>query len=280
MEQWLSKQPAYTLHRDIKVHFPRRKVVVRGNHIQYQADLIDYQKLWHQNNGTRYLLTVIDCFSRLATAIPLKRKFAAGMPPALDQAFKKLGGAPLKLQTDDGGEFWNHQVLHFLKKHNVHLFSTKSGLKASIVERFNRTLKEIIRKYLTANKTQRYLPALDDILEGYNSRKHSGLKYKYAPNEVNDKNVGKVFEIQFRDYLNATVKARKFKIGDVVRLASYRAQFYKKTSRHNFSPELYIITDCLNTNPPSYRIKEKDTSEAVEGTFYEAQLQIVGSDNE
>ena len=87
VRDWLSKQRAYTLHREIKVHFPRRKVIVSGKGIQYQADLLDITNVKRFNDGNTFLLTVIYCFSRFATAVPLKSKSGIVVLKGLQQAF-------------------------------------------------------------------------------------------------------------------------------------------------------------------------------------------------
>ncbi len=92
-----------------------------------------------ENDGYNYLLTVIDCFSKYALAIPIRNKTAEEIIKSFDYIFKER--KPLKLQTDKGKEFINKKFQSFSKEHNVEWFSTDSELKASIVERFNRTLK-------------------------------------------------------------------------------------------------------------------------------------------
>ena len=277
VKTWLSKQPAYTLHRDLRLRFPRRKVIVNGMRIQYQADLMDCSDIRKENDSNRYLLTVIDCFSRLATAIPLKSKHATVVAPALKRAFKNLGGTPLKLQTDDGSEFKAHFTQDFLKKElgMKNWFHTHQNVKAQIVERFNRTLRGKLQKYFAAAKTLRYIEVLPKLLEGYNNTIHSSLK-KYSPAQVNAKNQDKVFELQYRKYLDEKKKRRKFNINDVVRVSAYRATFFKKGTQNNFSAHLFVVTGFDDkTNPPTYRLKSWEDSEAIEGMFYESELQKV-----
>ena len=275
VREWLHKQPSYTLHRDLRLKFPRRKVIVNGMRIQYQADLMDFSQIKRENDSNRYLLTVIDCFSRLATAIPLKTKLASVVAPALKQAFKNLGGTPLKLQTDDGSEFIAHFTQNYLKKElgMLNWFHSFQNVKAQIVERFNRTLRGKLQKYFAANKTLRYIEVLPKILKSYNNTIHSTLK-EYSLSQVNAKNQDKVFEIQYRKYLDEKKKKRKFNIGDIVRVSAYRPTFFKKGTQNNFSAHLFVVTDVDDrTNPPTYRLKSWEDSEAIEGMFYESELQ-------
>ena len=158
---WLETQKSYTLHRRLKTKFKRRKVLTRGVQYQYQADLVDYAKLKRDNSGYTFILSVIDCFSRLAFA------------------FDNMGD-PKKLHTDQGKEFYNRHVKELLQERGVHHFSTFQDVKAQIVERFNRTLREAILQYMTDCQSLRYVEALPDFLYGYNSRPHCAI-HPYSP---------------------------------------------------------------------------------------------------
>ena len=82
VERWLSKQDAYTLHKPVRRRFKRRCVVVGGPNQQWQADLVDVSRLKKTNDGTTFLLTVIDVFSKRAWCIPLKNKSAVSLVAA------------------------------------------------------------------------------------------------------------------------------------------------------------------------------------------------------
>ena len=140
VERWLSEQDTYTLHKPVRRRFKRRCVVVGGPNQQWQADLVDMSRLKKVNDGTTFILTVIDVFSKLAWCVPLKNKSAASLVAAFTQLLSN--GAPNTLQTDKGTEFLNRSLQKLLKEHGVHHFATHNEeTKASIVERFNRTLK-------------------------------------------------------------------------------------------------------------------------------------------
>ena len=155
--EWLSEQDAYTLHKPARRHFKRRRVIVSGLRQQWQADLVDLSNLKKDNDGMTFLLTVIDVFSKVAWCVPMKNKSAASLVTALDSTFNK--GWPKTLQTDQGLEFLNKSVQALLKKHDIHHFSTHNAeTRASVVERFNRTLW----RYFTKHQTWRYIDVLRD----------------------------------------------------------------------------------------------------------------------
>lgn len=122
---------------------------------QFQADLCDMQELDDKNDGNRYMLTVIDIFSKIAFVRVLKNKSGAEVTRVFD-SISEDGGAPKKVQTDGGKCYFNNTFQKLMMKHNIVHFATGSDLKASVVERFNRTLKERMWKYFTAHNTHRY----------------------------------------------------------------------------------------------------------------------------
>lgn len=269
---WLAAQNAYTLYRPVKSTFQRRKVIVRGLAHQYQADLVDFQPLAKENSGTHFLLTIIDCFSRFALGIPIKSKSGASVVEGFKKAFKKMMPKPRKIQTDRGSEFYNANVTKYLRDNNIALFSTDQELKASIVERFNRTLREKIQKYMVFKRSLRYVDALPDILFAYNAAPHSSLKGK-SPIQVTKRNEREIYDIQYGEYLKELEKKappHKYKIKDVVRVAKPKKGMMKMD--RTFKEALYVITDTIKSIPPTYKVKKRSDGTIVDGAYYEPQL--------
>ena len=107
--------------------------------------------------------------------LPLKTK----QGQELDKAFQKIlstGQKPTKLQTDQGTEFLNRVFQKFLSDSNIAFFTVNSGLKASVVERFNRTLKNKMYKYFTAKNTLTYINLLPQLVSSYNNTYHRSIK--------------------------------------------------------------------------------------------------------
>ena len=277
VEAWIESQPSYTLYRKKKDSFPRRKVLARGIAYQYQADLVDYSALKRDNSGHTFVLTIIDIFSRFALAIPIKSKGGKNVSAALQRAFQSMK-TPKMLQTDLGKEFYNQNVRKLLTRLKVVHFSTDQPLKAQIVERFNRTLRQTIKQYMAHNQTLRYVDKLPDFLKGYNSRVHSAIK-PYSPDKVTAQNEREVHNLQYGEYLALQKKRHKYKIGDVVRRASSKNAFTKSYKYKTFSDKLYKIIDVLQTHPPTYKIKELRSGNLVDGCQYQQQLQRVRDNN-
>ena len=160
-----------------------------------QMDLVDMGKYANKNKGYRRILTAVEILSRYAFAIPVYRKDLKNMTGAVKELLKKFkerfGKYPDVVQFDEEKEFYNVGVRELLKSHNVNYFSTKSEKKAAIVERFNRTLKTVMWKYFYSKGTYDWISVLDELVENYNSTKHTSIHMK--PKDVNRKNENEVW---------------------------------------------------------------------------------------
>ena len=269
-QKWLSFEDAYTLHKPARRKFPRRRTIVGGIDHQWQADLIDVQKLKKHNGGNVFLLTCIDVFSKYAWVVPLKDKTGGTLSQAFQEIFAS-GRKPLKLQTDKGTEFKNRTVQKLLKEAKIEFFTTENeDIKAAVVERFNRTLKERLWRYFTKTNTLRYLDVLPDVVYAYNHSFHRSIQR--APIEVNTKNQEDVWQCLYGG--GEPTKRTKLKVGDRVRISKARRVF-KKGYLPSWTLELFTIEEVIRTTPTTYTIKD-DNGEVLKGTFYEQELQKVG----
>ena len=145
------------------------------------ADLIEVQPLAQYNKGIRYLLTVIDVLSKYAWVRPLKNKTGPSVVEALETIVDE-GRKAVRLQTDKGKEFYNKGVQDWFKEQGIKHFSTKGDAKASVVERFNRTIKQRLYRYFTAANTLEFDSHLQALVDGYNATPHRSIGM--APKQV------------------------------------------------------------------------------------------------
>ena len=221
---WLRQQPGYTLHKPARKRFRRNRVIVFDIDSQWQADLVDLQHLSQWNQGYKYLLTCIDVLSKYAWVVPLKSKTGASLVVAFGSIFQE-GRKPEKLQTDAGTEFKNKTFQTFLKKENVHHFVTYNETKAQVVERFNRTLKQLMWRMFTTSSSYHYLDQLDDLVNGnYNQSVHRSIKMR--PADVNENNASEVWNNLYRNLFKKPTKY-KFKVGDQVKISKHKRIFEK-----------------------------------------------------
>ena len=170
--EW-TNELADELHKPIRRKLQKRLVVSKNVDDIWAADLVEMQSFSKSNKGYKYILMVIDVFSKFGWAVPLKTKTGLAVEDALRKIFKK--NEPAMLWTDKGKEFCNKHVARLLIKHNVKLYSTENEEKASVVERWNRTIKTKMWKYFSANNTKRYIDILDKLIDKYNNTKHRSI---------------------------------------------------------------------------------------------------------
>ena len=191
IQDWLSQQEVYTLHKPARRHYKRSRVIVPGIDAQFQADLVDVQNLSRYNKGYKYLLICIDIFSKYAWVVPLKTKRGQELVKAF-QTILSSGRRPNKLQTDQGTEFLNRLFQNFLREKNIDFFTVNYGFNASVVERFNRTFKNKMYKYFAAKNTLSYIDVVLQLVKSYNNTYHRSIKMK--PTQVTKASEAKVWE--------------------------------------------------------------------------------------
>ena len=221
------------------------------------------------NKGTKFLLSVIDIFSKYGWLIPLKDKKGESVAKALKKIFKER--KPNKLYVDKGKEFYNKHVQEL-----VEIYSTENEEKSSVVERWNRTMREKMFKYFSANSTRVYINILDQMVDQYNSTKHSSIKM--TPKEASlKKNENKVWHNLYSDSNILNKKANPvFKIGDKVRISKKKKTF-EKGYTPRWTEEIFTISKIQYTNPITYKITDYNGAE-IQGTFYEQELQKTNQD--
>ena len=192
VRKWLMTQDAYTLHKPVRFKFRRRKVIAYGIGELMQCDLIDVSKLSKYNDGNKYILTAIDVFSKYAFAIPLRSKNAEAVVDGFKKLFEEIKFNVVNLQTDEGKEFYNKKVQAYFKRLKIHHYSSYSEHKASVVERFNRTLKTKLYRIFTHTNSYRYVDVLKSVLKSYNTSVHRTTGY--APADVTPELESEIFE--------------------------------------------------------------------------------------
>ena len=156
----------------------------------------------------------------------------------------------------------------FFKRNNVHHFSTLGDTKANVAERFNRTLKERLYRFFTANNTLDCKHALPAVVRGYNASPHSNIGV--APDNVTLSNSAKVWETLYGKRLKRAQPV-VFKVGDRVRL-NKKFRVFKKSYLPGWTEEVFIVSRVVPGSVVTYRIKEMDDT-PLEGTFYSQDLQ-------
>lgn len=254
------------LHTPARRNFPRRRVIVRGYDDLWQADLVDMCGYARYNKGYNYILTVINVMSKYAWAIPLKTKNGSEVARALSKIFLENTRSPKNFQTDHGKEFYNSNVKKLMEKYNVNHYSTYSVMKASVVERFNRTLKNNMWKKFTLNGSYKWIDELPNLLITYNNQKHRTIGMR--PSDVTPYNAKHLLSTVYNHV--KIIAPNKFKLGDLVRVSKFKTIF-EKGYTPNWTTEIFKINKVQQTNPITYLLEDFQGNPIV-GGFYEYEL--------
>lgn len=255
------------LHKSVRKNFPRRNVNVKGIDDLWQADLVEMQPYAKYNKKFKYLLTVIDVFSKKAFVKPVLNKTAKLVASAMSEILHENKRTPIHLQTDNGTEFHNTIFKDLMQRKNIKFYSTYSILKASVVERFNRTLKNKMWKQFSMQGSYKWVHILNQLVDTYNSTKHSTIKM--TPNEVNKNNEKQLLQTVFNK--PSKWMKNKFSVGDIVRISKYKTVFDKGYTP-NYSTELFRVKSINRKFPVTYHIEDMKNT-PIAGQFYEMELQ-------
>ena len=254
------------LHKQIRRNFPTRHVELKGIADLYQADLVEMIPFSKLNRGYKYILTMINCFTKFAFAIPLKTKKSNEIVKALLPILRT--NKMKHLQTDKGKEFYNIPVQSLLNNFNVNHYSTFSDKKATIIERFNRTLKNHMWKWFTANGTYTWVDVLPELITKYNNTVHRTINMR--PVDVNINNEKKVLSQINKNRVKINKKPPKFQVGDRVRISKYKKVF-AKGYLPNWTNEVFSVYSINQTVPITYTLKD-DKGNVLKGSFYEQEI--------
>ena len=212
IEDTLASLQTYTLHKPIRKKFPRRKVVVAFMNLLYTADLIDYRRHSRVNQGYRYILVIVDAFSKFLWSIKLKRKNANELKAAFELFFKSSKRRPKYLWVDAGTEFFNSQVKAVLEKHKITLYHTHSKLKASIAEAFVKKVKVKLARVFTHTKKFTWITFLENVTSNINNSYNSSIKMPAS--EVTKENESQVWYNLYGSLLTAKAIKPVYKPND------------------------------------------------------------------
>ena len=295
--EFLKKQPGWSYHGFVPRSFVRRPIkVCRPGHI-LGTDIADMTKsVSIHNNNFRYILVLIDCFSRKLSLTALRNKSNQTTANALEDFLNKTQYKYRYIFSDQGGEYIGNHTQKLYEKFNIIRYSVKNRrFKCAIAERVVKTIKERIHKYFTQNNTLKYIDILKKVEDAYNNSEHKGLGYQ-TPNRVHamtDLNEVKKQEcIQLRrKYLNyGSIRLREYKkmvsngnnsvLDGYVRLLLNNAEgVFAKSFQPIFTEEIFKIRCVKKSLPVSYWLEDLKGL-PIEGVVYEKELKPVSLPDE
>lgn len=238
VKQFLKENEVHQLFR--KPQKGKGNPKIHGKIGHYQADLTYLTKYKKQNSNYHILLNVINVNTRYAYAEALKDKKRETVLQALDIIRQKalVDGRPITvLQTDNGTEFINNITINWMQQHHITpKYCQKEDKKClGVAERFNRTIKLMIEKYLTSKDSNRWIDQLKHFVQNYNSSYHSGIQSIPERLELFDE----------AELIRGKIKHNKdlddlpISKGDFVRLLNKRGTFEKEGQR--YSGRIFIV---------------------------------------
>ena len=233
-----------------KKYYATNKTVVYHIDDIWSLDILDLKDYGPENNrGYRYVLVTIDNFSKYGWTIPLKNKNGRTIKDSFENILINSKRSPNLIETDRGKEFYNNIFQDFLNKNNIKLYSRNSSYGAVFAERFNRTIRDLLKKIVFERGDAKWIDILPTITKQYNNRIHTSTKL--SPKDASlKKNEGFVY----KNLLDKRKKVKpKFQINDLVRTADLKKTFSKGDTT-NWSYNLYKITEIINDTIPSYKI--------------------------
>ena len=233
-----------------KKYYPTNKTDVYYIDDILSLDILDLKDYGPKNNrGYRYVVVTIDNFSKFGWTIPLKNKNAQTIKDSFENILTSSKRKPNLVESDRGKEFYNNIFQDFLNKNNIRLYSRNSSYGAVFAERFNRTIRDLLKKIVLEQGDAKWIDILPTITEQYNNRRHTSTKL--SPKDASlKKNEGFVY----KNLLDKRKKVKpKYEIGDLVRTADLK-KIFSKGDTTNWSYKMYIITEIINDTIPSYKI--------------------------
>jgi hypothetical protein len=274
VKSFLEKHEAFNRHKPVK-RYKTLKTISAGLDVDHQIDLADVRRIKESNKGHSYILTCIDVLSKYGWAFPVKDKRAA----TVAKAYKKIideGRKPWRVFSDKGREF-KGEFGQLLKDNDIMYITTENpNVKASLAERFNRTLKTRLYKYFTKSNTTHWLKILPKIVKAYNHsiNRMTGMR----PVDVTHKNDQLVYKRLYGESLRMRTrnqsKEGKFNVGDLVRIEEERGAFFRGYTP-NFSKEIFVVSEKQKRDQIVYKLKDLK-SEDLTSIFYEPELSKVG----
>lgn len=273
VKKFLDEQRIYRKYKVPNKKIKRARVHVATLGIQFQSDLFDLSKLSRHNNGYKWILLVVDAFSRYVKCEPLKNKTGPEVSQGLEKIFTALSEegklAPTAhILTDLGNEFFNKHADKVYKKFGLAHSPLRAPIKCGIAEISGRYIVEKLYKYMDYESTKRWVDVLQSVVQAKNSRKNRRTD-NLAPTDINFVNQKSVYSKLYPD----GVEPAKFtlNLGDRVQVVKSRLPFAK--SHHGYyTDKTYRVVKQHAHDVPRYSIVDEEDNEPIAGTWYAAEL--------
>ena len=240
----------------------------------WQADLAFFRTegIREANAPYKYLLVVIDCWSRAIWLEPLITKECR----EIVEKFRKILSStthPKRIQSDQGGEFKCKDLNNLFDRRAIFQYFSTSSRKSAFVERVILSVKTILFKLMDYHQTKNWTRLIPQVLKIYMNRRHSSIKM--SPNEAEkEENQAELFRLHQIKYGKVKRQKPKYKVGDSVRVALEHNREMRGW-KPKYSDELFTIRSILTNLPVvRYVLTDPQDGEPVRGNWFEDELTL------
>ncbi len=245
------KQWANEIHKPFNKPKILQKVKVFHKDDIWSADLIELPPEYYGRTHYKFVLTVIDLYTKFTWAKKLKNKTGLEVSQVFNDIIQKSERIPKKLWVDKGSEFYNKNFKSMLEKYTIEMYSTFNEGKAVVIENYNKTLKTHLFKRFTIQDNQKWINIIQDVVDEYNNRIHSVLQMTPAEaSEFPDKVKEIIMQNNYSNELESfdTKKQNTFEVGDRVRIFKFKYHFDKGFTGF-WTSEIFLIKTVYKTSP-------------------------------
>jgi hypothetical protein len=263
--EFLRRNENSSLFRQVRHNYPRRRIRAYYPYHIMMSDTINYRSYAMPiNNNYKYIMVLVDVFSKRAWAEPMKRINEFDATIAMENMLRKLPDIPQTIITDKGTEYYNSKMKNLFDRMAIKHYSIRGKHKACVAERFIRTLKGRLEKYFWAIKKHKWIDVLQQFIQNYNETFHRSIKM--APNDVNETNRADVFKTLYP--LSKDKKSPRLSIGDLVRLLKPKTIFNKGYAQ-SWTKEIYKIEKAFSESAVDfYTISDREGNILPRNKYY------------
>jgi hypothetical protein len=282
---FLNNKRTYTLHKAQRKRFPRRFYLVARPGHTFTADvcyLLDFES---ENQGYKYLLVIVDLFSKYLSVYPLKTLKSSEMIASFTAFFENNIYIYSKAMTDLGVELTSSAMQKLYTKYKIVNYHSESReIKAGLVEITIRNIRRRLYQYFTEYKTNVYLDVLPKIVDTYNLSEHRGLLQK-CPLDIHligTHEEACTFAQKIYKYRRSLMKhiSPALALGKYVRIVSIgttQNNFFRGYKIRNTLEKFQISKVNKHHIPVTYNLID-DSNEPVKGIFYRSELILTEKD--
>jgi len=271
IREFLQKNNTSSLFRQVRHKFPRRRIKSFYPFQLMMTDTINYRNYaMPANRNFKYIMVLIDVFSKRAWAQPMKRMQELDAMLAMEKMLKMVPDTPRTIISDLGTEYYNSKMKALFSRLGVKHYSIRGPHKACVAERFIKTIKGRLERYFWEKNTHNWVDVLQLFIDNYNETYHRSIKM--APNEVTEQNRKQVFSNLYpKAEYNRTPRLSK---GDKVRLLRTKNLFEKGYTR-SWTTELYTIRKTFSESGVDFYQLEDSTGNILPRKKYYWELNLV-----